>query len=254
MAKKSAKSDRQAVIDQLRRQQKSAERRRGYAIVAVCVVAALAVLAVPVWQIVADSREKSEYADTALSDIGAPASVCQDIVTKPAEGNNEHVPSGQQVTYTESPPAFGAHWNELNLAPDPMGRKFYTAKDRPELESLVHNSEHGYNIIWYDETAAKDDETIAQIRAISDKFAGTTNLRNKFKAVPWTAEDDAEHGGEWPEDTHVAFTHWSVGGAGGTDAAEQVGVWQYCSDISGEAFEDFVEKYPYLDSPEPNAM
>lgn len=254
MAKKSAKSNRQAVIDDLRRKQKGADRRRGFAIVAVCVVVALAVLAYPVWSIVADNREKSKYSDTALADIGAPASVCQDIITKPAQGSNEHRPSGEQVTYTQSPPAFGPHWNEANLAPDPMGRKFYTAEDRPELESLIHNSEHGYNIIWYDETAAKDKDTVAQIRAIADKFSGTTNLRNKFKAVPWTAEDEAEHEGEWPEDTHVAFTHWSAGGAGETDATKQVGVWQYCSDISGEAFDSFVQEYPYLDSPEPNAM
>ena len=42
MAKKPAKSDRQAVIDQIRKKQKSAEQRRGFAIVGVCVVIAAA--------------------------------------------------------------------------------------------------------------------------------------------------------------------------------------------------------------------
>ncbi len=31
----------------------------------------------------------------------------------------------------------------------------------------------------------------------------------------------------------------------------QVGVWQYCSEVSGEALNDFMLDYPYLDSPEP---
>ena len=32
-----------------------------------------------------------------------------------------------------------------------------------------------------------------------------------------------------------------------------MGVWQYCSDVSGAALEDFMLKYPYTDSPEPGA-
>ena len=36
-------------------------------------------------------------------------------------------------------------------------------------------------------------------------------------------------------------------------ADAQVGVWQYCSDVSGAALEDFMLKYPYTDSPEPTS-
>ena len=36
--------------------------------------------------------------------------------------------------------------------------------------------------------------------------------------------------------------------------SKQVGVWQYCSDVSGAALETFMEDYPYMDSPEPNAV
>ncbi len=53
---------------------------------------------------------------------------------------------------------------------------------------------------------------------------------------------------------HIAITHWSQGGAGITDVSKQVGVFQYCSSVSGAALKDFMTKYPYLDSPEPNAM
>ena len=53
---------------------------------------------------------------------------------------------------------------------------------------------------------------------------------------------------------HVAFTHWSAGGTGVTDVSKQVGVFQYCSDVSGAALQSFMDKYPFSDAPEPAAM
>ena len=100
-----------------------------------------------------------------------------------------------------------------------MARKFYTAQDRPALGTLVHNLEHGYTILWYDDTVAKDSDQMDQIRAIADKFAGTTDLRDKFKAVPWTADD----GKAFPDGQHIAFTHWSVGGTQNAAPARQAG-------------------------------
>ncbi len=250
---KSAKSDRQAVIEQIRRKQKGAERRRGFAIVGVCLVIAVLIVGAAAFRPVMDWWDKRSFSGTPLAEIGAAADVCQDPSTQPAEGSNDHVDESQQVAYEFAPPAFGSHWNVAGLAPDPMERKFYTDADRPELESLVHNSEHGYNILWYDETIAKDDEQLSQLRAIADKYAGTSNLRHKVKVVPWTAADAEETTGKFPEGQHIAFTHWSAGGNGETDTSKQVGVWQYCSEVSGEAFEKFTLDYPYTDSPEPNA-
>ena len=65
--------------------------------------------------------------------------------------------------------------------------------------------------------------------------------------MPWTSDD----GEAFPGGQHVAMTHWSIGGAGETDQEKQAGVFQYCSAPSGAALEDFMEKYPYLDTPEP---
>ena len=144
-------------------------------------------------------------------------------------------------------PAFGEHYN----TPDPMERKLYSEGDRPELGILVHNLEHGYTILWYDETVADDSDQMNELRAIADKFAGTSNLRFKFKAVPWLESD----GESFPEGQHIAFTHWSIGGADQDPAGDgQVGVWQYCTDVSGDALNAFMLKYPYMDSPEPTAM
>lgn len=250
MAKaKSQKTERQAKIDAIRGQQQSAERRRGLMIVGVSVVVALLIIAFPVYSILKDRQEVSQFESLDLAAIGAPASACDDITTKPATGNAEHVPSVEQVTYEDSPPAFGPHWNEGGLAPAPFDRKFYTAEDRPELESLVHNLEHGYTILWYDETIAADEEAVTELRGLAGKFADSDNQRSKFIAAPWTAED----GAAFPDDAHVAFSHWSVGGDNDPEG-EQTGVWQYCSETSGEALDDFMTEYPYLDSPEPGAL
>ena len=248
---KPAKTDRQAVIDQMRKQQKGAERRRGAIIVTVCVVIALGIVAAAVVPIVKDKWDARKYSSKALDEIGVAASTCQKITTQKADGNQQHVPQGQTVDYTTAPPAFGAHWNVAGLAPASFAKKFYTDQDRPELEALVHNLEHGYTILWYDQTIADDADKLAEIEAISKKF-GDSNFRDKFIAAPWKSSD--ENGKKFPDGTHVAFTHWSAGGDGETDATKQVGAFQYCSDVSGEALQTFMDTYPYTDSPEPSAQ
>ena len=250
MAKKSVKSDRQAVIDDIRKKQKGADRRRGFAIVGVCGLIAAIILVLAIYPIVKRNRDLAEFNGLNLAEIGADASVCQEATTEPADGNAEHVPYPQPVEYAQSPPAFGSHWNEPGIAPAAFERKFYTPNDRPEVESLVHNLEHGYTILWYDESIADDDDQLNLVEGIADKFrSDDDNFRLKFIVAPWT-EDDGE---AFPEGQHVAMSHWSAGGNGETDTTKQVGVWQYCSEPSGAALQSFMDDYPYTDSPEPDA-
>ena len=246
MAKQAKKTDRQAVIDSIRSQQARGENRRGMAIVGVCVLVAVLIVGAAAFKPVKDWYDLRAFSSDSLSDIGAAASVCQEVTTQPAEGNQEHVDVGTPLTYPDSPPAFGTHWNMW----DSMDRKLYTTSDRPETGELVHNLEHGFTILWYDETIADDDAKMDQLRGIASKLQGTTNYRDKFKAVPWTSED----GEPFPDGQNVAMTHWSVGGVGETDPSKAVGVWQYCSDVSGAALDTFMTDYPYMDSPEPNAV
>jgi hypothetical protein len=243
---KQAKKDRQAVIDSIRKQQKGAEKRRGLAIVAACGVIAALIVGAAAFKPIKDWYDLRQYSSQGLADIGAAADSCQKVTTKKAEGNQDHVEVGTPMTYPDAPPAFGQHWNMW----DSMDRKLYKASDRPELGELVHNLEHGFTILWYDETVAEDDAMMDDLRGIASKLQGTTDLRDKFKAVPWTSED----GKPFPDGQHVALTHWSVGGAGNTDPSKQVGVWQYCSAPSGAALEEFMVDYPYMDSPEPSAV
>lgn len=239
------RTSRQAVIDDIRKQQKSADRRKGSIIIAVAVFVGLLIIGAAAWKPISDSRELNEFDDQALAEIGAAASVCQEVDTKEASGSQDHVPEGTPLTYEDSPPAFGQHYDIW----DSIDRKFYT-DDRPDVGELVHNLEHGYTLLWYDETVADDEAQMKTLRGIASKFDNDDNLRNKFKAVPWREED----GEPFPEGQHVALTHWSVGGAGNQDASKQVGVWQYCSEPSGEALEQFMTDYPYMDSPEPDAV
>ena len=247
---KTAKTDRQAKIDQIRSKQKGAERRRGFMIVGVCVVIAVLIVGAAAYRPIANWWELRKFEGLGLSSIGAPASVCGEVETKPATGSAEHVPTNTPVPYKDSPPAFGPHWNEPGVAPAPIARHLYSEGDRPELESLVHNLEHGYTILWYDETIADDDEAMQTLRGITAKFTDDSNFRNKFIVAPWTESD----GDAFPDGQHLSLTHWSAGGEDAQGASDaQLGVWQYCSDVSGAVIEDFMLKYPYTDSPEPGA-
>jgi hypothetical protein len=243
---KKDRTDRQAVIDSIRKKQAGAERRRGLALVGACVLVALVIIGAAAFKPVKDWWDLRAYESESIDAIGAPASDCGEITTKKATGNQDHVEPGTPLKFEDSPPAFGQHYNVW----DGIDRKLYSASDRPDVGELVHNLEHGYTILWYDETVADSDEMMDDLRGLAAKKSSTTNLRDKFKAVPWTSED----GKSFPKGQHVALTHWSLGGVGETDPEKQVGVWQYCSEVSGSALETFMEDYPYMDSPEPNAV
>ena len=239
MAKSSKDRDRRAVVEQLRRDQKRAERRRTILVISLCAVVALVIIGAAAVPLIKANRNAAQP----LADIGVSASEagCQDVITKKATGTQDHKEVGTPIAYPDAPPADGPHYP----TPASIERKFYTAKDRPEVQYLVHNLEHGYNLLWYDETVAKDKKQVADLKAIAAKYTGA-KPSDKFIVAPWTSED----GKKFPSGTHVALTHWSVGGDA-NDTSKQKGVWQYCGKPSGEVVTKFVKDYPYTDSPEP---
>ncbi|MDX6302990.1 MAG: hypothetical protein QOF53_4204 [Nocardioidaceae bacterium] len=242
MAKSSKDRDRRAVIEQLRRDQQRAERRRTVVVISVCVVVALVIIALAAVPLLRQHKLASK--DLASIGVSRAGAGCQALVKKPANGNQQHKPVGTVINYPDAPPAFGPHWP----TPAPFSRKFYTAQDRPQLEYVVHNLEHGYNLLWYDDTIAKDSTQLTAVKAIAAKFTGT-KLTNKFIALPWTPKD----GKAFPKGAHVALTHWSAGGDP-ADTSKQQGVWQYCGKVSGQVVSTFVKDWPYTDSPEPLAL
>ena len=67
-------------------------------------------------------------------------------------GNTNHVPSGQQVTYSSNPASIGQHWSDSNA---PASTGVYPT--RLEEEIWVHNLEHGSIVFLYDCPAACTD-------------------------------------------------------------------------------------------------
>ncbi|HCB05164.1 MAG TPA: DUF3105 domain-containing protein [Nocardioides sp.] len=247
-------ADRQAVLDEHRRAHKGSERRRKLIIVVACALVAAGLVSAAAYGPVKDYWDSRSSPDVALADIGTPASSCRTDETTTADVSVDHVPDGQQVIYSSAPPTFGQHWSAVGLAPAPFARKFYGPADRPELEALVHNLEHGYTILWYDETVASDPDQLELIREIADQFqSSNVSGQGKFIAAPWTSQDEAESG-TFPDDMHVAFTHWSASAGTAAEVPTQVGVVQYCTEPNGAALISFMQDHPYTDSPEPNAM
>ena len=237
--------DRRAVLEQMRREQERAEKKRTSMIIVGAVAVALVIIGLAAYPLITDSLEQDELSKSDLAALGvaADAASCTDPAATKAEGNNDHREVGSDLDYDASPPAAGPHYPTWA----PMERKFYTAQDRPEVGYLVHNLEHGYNVLWYDETIAEDDDKLAVVKAIAKKFEGE-DYEKKFIAAPWTADD----GEPFPDGAHVALTHWSMGDTNDNPKGQQ-GITQYCAEPSGEAVATFVEDYPYTDSPEPGA-
>jgi hypothetical protein len=245
VAKANKQKDRREVLEQLRREQQRAEKKRTSIIIVAAAVVGLVIVGLGAYPVIMDAREKDALEGTDLAALGvsADAASCTDPAVEKAEGNADHRDVGSDLGYDAAPPAAGPHYPTWA----PLERKFYSAKDRPELGYLVHNLEHGYNILWYDQTVAEDPEQLKAVEDIAGKFEGES-YENKFIAAPWTEADT----GPFPDGAHVALTHWSMGGTNGNPDGQH-GVTQYCAAPSGEAVAEFVEAYPYTDSPEPGA-
>lgn len=220
---------------------KKEQRRRNIGMLVICLVLALALLAYPLYLFVDDYRASR----ASIGDLGVNVANagCDSVKENAAKGNQEHVPEGTPVTYDQHPPDSGPHYE----SPAPFTKHFYTMDDRPSVETLVHNLEHGYTIAWYRDTMASSE--VRQLQRISKTFASDAyNPEEKFIAAPWSESD----GGKFPEGKNLVLTHWYADPAAPADPTKQKGIQQACSSVSGAAIKDFMAKYPYSNSPEPN--
>ncbi|WP_270886461.1 DUF3105 domain-containing protein [Pedococcus sp. 5OH_020] len=232
MSNKRASQDRKARLAEIQKQQKAKERKVVIGIVIGCLVL-LAALGGVVAFAVGDAKSKQ------LPNLGVSvaAAKCDPVTTDPSSGSGEHVGPGTQkpnqtsVKYATIPPSSGPHF----VSPDVSGRDFYTASDRPPLETLVHNLEHGYTILWYDGSKVKDTALLKDIADQGNKLKDSTG---KFKVVEWDASR-----GAFPAGKVYALSHW----------AKDAGHRQLCGDLSGQVIVDFVKKYPASNTQEPGA-
>jgi hypothetical protein len=245
--------ERREMVEKMRRDAKAAERRRSLIVVLGCIVVAVLIVGIAAVKIIQDKREKDRLAAQALSDIGASAedAGCTKVEEHDATGAGQHVTT--PVIYETVPPSYGAH----NPDPADSGIHFYTAEDRPEVERLVHNLEHGWTIVWYDDSVAADDEQMKVLEATAKKFdAFGSEPQYNVIIAPWLPDDGNQQ--PIPNDKHIAFTHWSIHQptfdptvfAQSEGDIPSWGESQYCSTFSGPALDEFMKKFPYDDAPE----
>lgn len=246
MPKKQVSQDRKARIAEMQQQQKARENRVRIQIIAGCAALLLVLGAVIAFAVVDAGKQQP---DVAITSIGVPASAasCDAVTTDKAGGNGNHVgpgtstPNTTKVKYDTVPPSNGPHFAQ----PDTDKREFYTAADRPPIEALVHNLEHGYTVLWYDQSAGEAKKAALQeLAKVANKIDATAD---KFIVSAW----DPSYG-ELPAGKKFALSHWSATlGADQSTVASQAGHRQLCGDLSGEVVKAFVEKFPRTSAPEP---
>ena len=242
MAKSTKDRDRRAIVEEMRKKQQAQERRRTL----IVFLAALAVGAVIIGFALVQYLDTRAKENRDLSDIGVAkaAAACQPVKKESAEGSGQHVASGVKIDYDAAPPAYGKHDGTFLRGAEIKNQ--YTEDDRPPVEKLVHSLEHGYTILWYDETIADDPAAMADLNSIALKYP----VGDKLIVAPWMESD----GDAFPDDAHLALTHWVDSSPGDGDDDSQEGVWEYCGKVSGPVVQEFYDDYPAEKSPEPNGI
>ena len=168
---------------------------------------------------------------------------CDPVLREPTNGAHDHV---DDATYDAAPPSFGDHASRWEV----RANSFYDVDDRPDVSVLVHNLEHGYNILWYDQTVVDDPDALARVQEIADAYATLDRAPDPataFIAVPWTPAD----GADFPDGMHYALTHWYADPEDRTRSRdEEEGLTRYCPEISAEIVEDWMIDHPLRDAPE----
>ncbi len=247
----SGESARRERLAEIQQTQRSRERRTVLLIIAGCTALVVLLGGVITYGVIDGKRTAdANKPSTAIQTIGVPtaSASCDAVTTDQASGSSEHVgpgtnqPNVTKVSYSTVPPSSGQHF----VTPALDGRGFYTSQDSPAVETLVHNLEHGYTILWYlpSEEAAKavDLKRLAEVGGKLDASAG------KFIVAPWN-----ESYGAFPAGKKYALSHWSGSASAAGGAATQSGHRQLCGDLSGEAVAAFVAQFPKTDAPEAGA-
>lgn len=233
----SPESGRKQKLAALESAHQASQRRRTALLLSICAVLAVALLAYPAYLFINDARLRS----LPREDLGVSlaAASCSPVEKSPAHGNQQHVPDGTAVSYDRLPPDSGPHYSHWA----PFSKHFYSASERPEVQELVHNLEHGYTLAWYNPDLPADD--LDALRRISKTFSD--NLSDRFIAAPWAKAD-----GPFPAGKNIVLARWYADPRNPSDLQSQRGVRQSCGSVSGQAIMDFMKNYPATDAPEPN--
>jgi len=242
-------SVRKARIAQAQKAQRSRERRTVLLIVAGCAALVLLLAGVIGYGIL-DARKNQP--ENVINSLGAPlaSASCDPVTTDPAAGNSDHQGKGTdkpnitKIAYSTVPPTSGPHF----VQPVVDGRQFYTPTDSPAVETLVHNLEHGYTVLWYAPSEATTSaDQLKDIAAVANKL-GPSQAKLIVAPLP-------EAYGTLPEGKKFALSHWSAVSDPTTGAvSSQAGHRMLCGQLSGEAVQSFVTQFPRTDAPEPRGV
>lgn len=195
--------DRRARLDELRKQQRAAERRKNFLfmgsaiLVGVLLVGGAVTLAL-VHDAAAKAKNKAGHQSAPTADEKAAG--CLGVHNDPvATKDRNHLTT--PIDYTKSkygdnrsgalpiPPSGGNH--NANTLP---ANTFYPLSQQPRPERAVHDMEHGYVVVWYDSKLPGDQ--VAHLQALA-----TQPAYNHLLVVGWWQ-------GDLPLGKHLAMTSW----------------------------------------------
>ena len=229
--------DRRATVEAMRKAQAAQERRKSLIFVAVAVLVGIALVAAVAVPSYLKKRNDPANKDLSAFGVAAAAAGCSSEQTTPGTNTDAlrtHVADGTKEKYKTVPPSYGPHW----ASPAVPARAFYTKDDRPQIEQLVHNLEHGYTVLWYDSTIKGAELATLKDVATSGQSDSSVGGGRKFIVSAW---DDAY--GKLPAGKHLGISHWGA----------KSSVTQVCGKVSGAAVKSFLKAHPSTDAPEANA-
>lgn len=219
-----ANRDRRQRIEEMRKQQRAAERRKNFLFAGTGILVALILIGAAV--IPAYLHDRSKKAKEKVGYQAAPtaaekAAGCLGVHNDPISPGAQHVDtpidySKEKYGDTEGgtppiPPSNGRH-NPISLGDT---NRFYPLSEKPRPERAVHNLEHGYIVVWYDSKLPASEVTKLQTMAKSPALS-------RLLVVGWWQSD-------LPANKHVVITSW-----GRTDR---------CSTVSDAVVNNFYAKH-----------
>ncbi|MEO6712296.1 MAG: DUF3105 domain-containing protein [Mycobacteriales bacterium] len=217
------KADRKRKLEELKREQRSRERRKTLVTVGIATLLGLGLIAAVVTPaVLKDQRLKTERkaderdAKLPVANFGvkaADANCSAETTDNPIPAGGDHSQEGERVDYAVSPPSGGRHSAGGVLG---QGTGFFARSASSPPERAVHSLEHGGVIVWYDKTVPDD-----QVKALRKIGVAGVNKSLRLIVVPWER-------GDFADDKHIVLTSW--------------GHRQACGAPSGEAIEAFVKK------------
>ena len=236
---KAAKSDRQKVIDDIKKKQKGAEKRRGMMIVGVCVVIALLIVGAAAYRPVKDWWDLRQFNDVDLASIGAPASVCGDITKKAAEGE-QRPPDHRGADHLRGRAAGVRPALERRRRRPRADRQAVLHRGRPPRARVARAQPRAR---LHDPLVRRDDR---RRRRQADRDRGhRQEARRERQQLPVQVHRRARGRpttSRRARRSRRVSTSRSRTGEARRQAAE--GIWQYCSEPSGEALADVHEGLP----------